>query len=645
MKKLVRPRKRQFGQYYTPPFIAEFILENTLGKVIYDQKSSQINTVTILDPSVGQGVFLVEALKFLLQHRKEEPSDKIPDDIHKRIVVNHLFGFDIDSEQVHTTRKILGYPNFVTNVRQINALTPILESSYNKHRSMLYSTRTKYKIDFTENQLSYDEELDKKLTMLEKKAYVKPQLHESDNSIENKHTIDWNDFFPENQDKFSIIIGNPPWGVDLFEIANYRDYYTTSTPQIDSWVLFIERSLNSLKTGGYLGFVVPNTLLQNPNYTDIRGLILNTCQITHLVNLGEGIFPGVSQPSMIIIAKKTQFDSEFMINVIPKISRHQRNLLEEEKLSIGECDSFSCSQSRFINNPRLQFDIWAVPHSTLIDLIEGDLYTEKRTTVSFRTFVTNTRGVEIGRKGIIVKCDKCGYCNSPPKKKKKCVNPKCQNLIFPDSKRQNIVKSVPTNKKVDQPFLAGYQIQRYYTLKHLYIDSQCQGINYKSPTSYVGPKLLVRKTGSKMNWVIDYSNKWVSQVVYIFKLKENISEEYKSISLEYLLGLMNSDLMNFYVHSKFYEKERKDFPHLIQTSLLGLPIRVPRDPSGEEILTKIVNYVTKLQKSYQELFKKKGTQLKQEDLTATIEKLENNLNKLVNQIYKIPQDSRILKSC
>ncbi|MHA2346656.1 MAG: N-6 DNA methylase, partial [Candidatus Hodarchaeales archaeon] len=71
---MVRPKKRQFGQYYTPPFIAEFILENTLGKVIYDQKSSQINTVTILDPSVGQGVFLVEALKFLLQHRKEEPS-------------------------------------------------------------------------------------------------------------------------------------------------------------------------------------------------------------------------------------------------------------------------------------------------------------------------------------------------------------------------------------------------------------------------------------------------------------------------------------------------------------------------------------------------------------------------------------------
>ena len=599
MKKLVRPKKKQFGQYFTPSFIAKFIVENTVGEGIKQHNESYIETATILDPSVGEGVFLVEALKFLVEYCASARSNDVLHDIKKKIIADQLFGFDIDEEQVITARSNLGYSNFFINIKKINALLPYMESSYSKHQSDLCSTRISYKKKFINNKIHDEKELREEIVKVEKKAFVKPLSRESNGSHAEKGVLHWNSFFPEIKGKFNVIIGNPPWGVELTEIQNYIELYNSATAQVDSWVLFLEQSVNSLKIGGFLGFVVPNTLLQNPNYKDIRKLILDTCQITHLVNLGEGIFPEVSQPSMLIIAKKTRFDPDFMVNVVPKISKHQMVRLKEGTISIGDCENYYCSQNRFINNPLFQYDIWAVPHSSLLDIIDGDMYTDKETTVSFRTLVTNSRGVEIGRKGLVVKCAACSYYSSPPKKKKKCSNPKCQNQLYPELEQIKIISSSPSDGRMDQPFFAGYQVHRYYTLTPLFIDPQCNGINYKSPTLYVGPKLLVRKTGSQMNWVIDYSDTWVSQVVYIFKLREEALKKYSTISLEYLLGILSSDLMNFYIHSKFYEKDRKDFPHLIQSSLLELPIRIPQIVEEENIIKNIEGYVSELQKAYQ----------------------------------------------
>ena len=93
---------------------------------------------------------------------------------------------------------------------------------------------------------------------------------------------------------------------------------------MDSWSLFIERSLLALRNDGYLGFVVPNTLLINPNYFEIRSILLSAVKITHLINLGEGVFPGVSQPAMIIIAKKTRNEPSHRISIITKLTKQVR---------------------------------------------------------------------------------------------------------------------------------------------------------------------------------------------------------------------------------------------------------------------------------------------------------------------------------
>ena len=90
----------------------------------------------------------------------------------------------------------------------------------------------------------------------------------------------------------------------------------------------------------------------------------------------------------------------------------------------------------------------------------------------------------------------------------------------------------------------------------------------QSPDLYNGKKILIRKTGHGINAVLDIDNYWVIQVIYIFKLKENINEDYL-----YILGLLNSKLMYFYYYETFGEKDKQAFPHVRQSQVLELPIK------------------------------------------------------------------------
>lgn len=58
--------RRTSGSYYTPQFIVEYIVENTLGPLVDQcQAAEDVLQVKVLDPAMGSGHFLVEATDFL----------------------------------------------------------------------------------------------------------------------------------------------------------------------------------------------------------------------------------------------------------------------------------------------------------------------------------------------------------------------------------------------------------------------------------------------------------------------------------------------------------------------------------------------------------------------------------------------------
>ncbi|MCI0474070.1 MAG: N-6 DNA methylase, partial [Ignavibacteria bacterium] len=58
------------GVYYTPQYIVEYIVKNTVGKLIEGKTPKEINKIKIVDPACGSGSFLLGAYQYLLDYHK-----------------------------------------------------------------------------------------------------------------------------------------------------------------------------------------------------------------------------------------------------------------------------------------------------------------------------------------------------------------------------------------------------------------------------------------------------------------------------------------------------------------------------------------------------------------------------------------------
>lgn len=63
--------KKAGGVYYTPAYIVEYIVKNTVGKLCEGKSPRQIERQRILDPACGSGSFLIGAYKYLLDHHRD----------------------------------------------------------------------------------------------------------------------------------------------------------------------------------------------------------------------------------------------------------------------------------------------------------------------------------------------------------------------------------------------------------------------------------------------------------------------------------------------------------------------------------------------------------------------------------------------
>ncbi|MEK7841883.1 MAG: DNA methyltransferase, partial [Deltaproteobacteria bacterium] len=112
------------GVYYTPKYIVDYIVTNTVGKLIEGKTPKQIEKIKILDPACGSGSFLLGAYQYLLdyhleyyrKHPKEMQTisfdfyQKVsPDDLSlplrtkAKILKNNIFGVDLDAQAVEIT--------------------------------------------------------------------------------------------------------------------------------------------------------------------------------------------------------------------------------------------------------------------------------------------------------------------------------------------------------------------------------------------------------------------------------------------------------------------------------------------------------------------------------------------------------------
>lgn len=84
--------------FYTPNYLVEYILDRTIMEKLKDNLS-----ITVLDPSCGSGVFLVDSYRRIIQENLGEKLYCDNDDILKKLLTDHIFGIDINEEAIDVT--------------------------------------------------------------------------------------------------------------------------------------------------------------------------------------------------------------------------------------------------------------------------------------------------------------------------------------------------------------------------------------------------------------------------------------------------------------------------------------------------------------------------------------------------------------
>ena len=119
-------------------------------------------------------------------------------------------------------------------------------------------------------------------------------------------------YLKEHTEEFDFIIGNPPWGFE-FEKSDteyLREHYAilkNTKGKVESFDVFLEKAVCSLKDGGTLAFVLPESLLNVKSHEPIRRFLLAKTLLKTINYLGDP-FKNIQCPC--IILEVTRSDSK-----------------------------------------------------------------------------------------------------------------------------------------------------------------------------------------------------------------------------------------------------------------------------------------------------------------------------------------------
>lgn len=95
--------QRKEGAYYTPPFLVDYILKETVDT--YFERNPDEYQCKVLDPACGSGIFLVETLRRVIQWYHvlnpgyEKDKEKYKEDL-KDLLCSNIFGIDKDENAI-----------------------------------------------------------------------------------------------------------------------------------------------------------------------------------------------------------------------------------------------------------------------------------------------------------------------------------------------------------------------------------------------------------------------------------------------------------------------------------------------------------------------------------------------------------------
>lgn len=307
--------KKAGGVYYTPQYIVDYIVENTVGELVKAKTPKDVAKLKIVDPACGSGSFLIGAYNYLLnwyhqyyinhdveKHLKAKKIFKdgegnyfLSTQEKKDILINNIHGVDIDPQAVEVTKlslalKMLEGENSETINTQyklfVDRILPDLSSNIKCGNSLIGN-------DYYSN---------KQISLLD------------DEELRKVNAFDWDKEYPLvfRYGGFDAVIGNPPYirntSLDEKQKEYFSEKYDTAEGQYDIYILFNELAERLLKISGKLGFIQPNKFLGSEYGFKLLLLFKNKFTLDHIWNVSlERVFNNASvYPYVFIMTKENK---------------------------------------------------------------------------------------------------------------------------------------------------------------------------------------------------------------------------------------------------------------------------------------------------------------------------------------------------
>lgn len=310
--------KKAGGVYYTPEYIVNYIVENTVGKLLENKTPDEVSKRRILDPACGSGSFLIGAytylldwhLNYYLKHLEAyqgvmvqiaEKTWQLNSKEKKRILLNNIYGVDIDQQAVE--------------ISKLSLLLKVLEGETEKsidYQLELYKERALPDLD---NNIKCGNSL------ISNNFYDNEKNDPESKELRYRvNAFDWEEEFAEimGDGGFDAVIGNPPYVFSReqlsIEIKSYfSNKYKTIFEKPNTFMIFMElMHSHLLKKEGRGGFIVPNSWLTIESAFKLRSLFVPTLEI--LADLNYPVFKKVSmEPCLFFVAPQIHIEEPVQV--------------------------------------------------------------------------------------------------------------------------------------------------------------------------------------------------------------------------------------------------------------------------------------------------------------------------------------------
>ena len=602
-----KSKRKKDGIFYTPKYITKYIVENSIKNWLDDKKKElgedelpeltekdfeisyaskksdkriysenlkkhidfwtkyreAVKNIKIVDPACGSGAFLITAFEYLLNYNNYL-DDKIFDltglkdlfsDTTKEILQNNIFGVDLNKESVEITKLSLWL-----KTADGNKTLATLEDNIKCGNSLI-----------------------------------------DDPEIAGEMAFDWEKEFPEifANGGFDIVVGNPPYvfardNFSEIEKNYYIKNYVSSNYQINTYILFMEKSFKLLKNKGYTSMIVPNSWLMMYSGKGIREYILEKIKLLEIVNLAGHSFENVNVETVIYFGYKEK--GEFVTRVL--LNKGKEFIYSHSKNSIS-----------FINEEEKLFKVFSDECSEEINkkIFENSIALDE--------IVEIKAGLQAYEKG-----------KGIPKQTEEDVKNRPYDYTY----------------KFDEEtykYLEGNNVVRYsINWSGQYLK---YGENLAAPRSvelFNGKKIIIREiTGAfPKNIISTYTEEF-----YLYN-RSNIGiieKENKKIDLKYILVVLNSTLISYYFMKNTAKSVRKLFPKIILNDLRKFPFKEISLKEQQPFIEK-ANKILTLNKELQEILQKFQRMIMREfSLEKISTKLQNwyllNFAEFIKELSKI----------